>query len=145
MVHIKLPNPILSLILHPGDKSHYIKCSYFDCLICTNHQSSKKTKNVRNTNFVMKMSDFHISVKNSQTRRIFIMKIVLKLVFIHLWWIVIQLCFIFSKIMSQIFIKMYGFLQNNVPDPKSQDPNFLELCKAPHILYMLSIYHLIPR
>ena len=82
------------------------------------------------------MSDFHISVNNSQIRMIFLMKIVLKLLFIHLWSIAIKLCFIFSKKISQISIngsdfwsqpKISGFLQNNVRDPRSQDPDFLGL------------------
>ena len=71
---------------------------------------------------------------------IFLMKIVLKLLIIHLWSIAIILCFIFSKKISQISIngsdfwsqpKMPGFLQNNVRDPRSQDPDFLELCRQP--------------
>ena len=95
--------------------------------------SSKKTKNVRDPILGMKMSDFHISVNNSQISMIFIMKIVLKLLFIHLWSFAIKLCFIFSKEISQISIngsdfwtqpKMSGFLQNNVRDPRSQDPEF---------------------
>jgi hypothetical protein len=66
------------------------------------------------------------------------MKIVLKLLFIHLWSFAIEVCFIFSKEISQISIngsdfltqpKMSRFLQNNVRDPRSQDPDFLELCK----------------
>ena len=68
---------------------------------------------------------------------IFLMNTALKLLFIHLWSIAIKLCFIFSKKISQMSIngsdfwswpKMSGFLQNNVRDPRSQDPNFLELC-----------------
>jgi hypothetical protein len=68
---------------------------------------------------------------------IFFMEIVLKLLFIHLWSISITLCFSFSKKISQISTngsdfwtqpKMSGFLLNNVRDPRSQDPDFLELC-----------------
>ena len=46
-------------------------------------QSSKKTKNVRDPNLGMKMSDFHISVNNSQIRMISLKKIVFKLLLIH--------------------------------------------------------------
>ena len=100
------------------------------------HQSSKKTKNVRDPNLGMKMSDFHILVTNSQIRMIFLMIFFLKLLFIHLWSTAIKLSFIFSKKIIQISIngsdfwsqpKMSGFLQNDVWDPRSQDPNFLEL------------------
>jgi hypothetical protein len=48
-------------------------------------QSSKKTqKKVRDPILGMNMTDFHISVNNSQIRRTFMMKIVLKLLLIHL-------------------------------------------------------------
>jgi hypothetical protein len=100
-------------------------------------QSSKKRINVWDPNLGMKISDFHISVNNLHVMLIFLMKIVLTLSFIHLWSIAIKLCFIFSKKIYQISIngsdfwsqpKISGFLQNNVQDPKSQDPIFLELC-----------------
>jgi hypothetical protein len=100
-------------------------------------QSSKKTNNVQDPNLGMKMSELRISVNNSELRMIFSMIIVLKLLFIRLWLIAINLYFIFSKEISQISInglyfwsqpKMFGFLQNNVQDHRSQDPNFLELC-----------------
>ena len=99
--------------------------------------SSKKTKNVRDPNLGMKMSDFNISVNNAQIRIIFLMEIVLKILIIHLGSFAEKLCFIFSRKISQITIngsdswshpKMSGILQNNVRDPRSQDPNFLELC-----------------
>ena len=67
-------------------------------------QSSKKTKIVRDPNFGMKMSDFHIFVNNSLIRMILILKIAPKLLFIHLWSIAIIICFIFSKKISQISI-----------------------------------------
>jgi hypothetical protein len=50
------------------------------------------------------------------------------------WSIAIKLCLIFSKKISQISInrldfcsqpEMSGFPQNNVRDPRSQDPDFL--------------------
>ena len=40
-------------------------------------QSSKKTKNVSDFNFGMKMSDFHVSVNNPQIRMILLLKIAL--------------------------------------------------------------------
>jgi hypothetical protein len=49
----------------------------------TSGQSSKKTTNVRDPNFYMKISDFYIPLNNS---------------------IAIKLCFIFSKNISRIFI-----------------------------------------
>ena len=67
------------------------------------------------------------------------MKNVLKLLLIRLWSIAIKLCFNFNK---KIFIistnvsnfwfdpKISRFLKNNVRDPRSQDPNVLELCLA---------------
>ena len=55
------------------------------------------------------MSDFHISVNNTQIRMIFLMKIVLKLLFIHFWSIAINICFIFSKKISQISINGSDF------------------------------------
>ena len=106
-------------------------------------QSSKKTNNVRDPNLSMKMSDFHISVNNSQIRMIFPMKVVLKLIFINLWSVAIILCAISSKKICQMSIivsdflfqpKMSGFLQNNVRDPRSQDPDFLELWLMPSIM-----------
>jgi hypothetical protein len=99
-------------------------------------QTSKKTKNVRDPNLGMKMSDFHISVNKSQISMILLMTIVLKLSIIHLWSIVIKLSFIFCKKIYQIFIigsdfwsppKMSGILQNNVRDPRSQNPDCLQL------------------
>ena len=81
----------------------------------------------------MKMSDLHISVNNSQIRIIFLMKVVLKLIFINLWSVAIKLCAISSKKIGQMSIivsdflfqpKMSGFLRNNVRDPRSQDPDF---------------------
>jgi hypothetical protein len=78
----------------------------------------------------MKMSNFHISVNDSQ----------IKLSLIHLWSIAIKLCRIFSKKIHQMSIngsdlrsqpKMSGFLKDNVRDPRSQDPDFLELWVAP--------------
>ena len=67
-------------------------------------QRSKKTKNVRDPNLGMKMSDFYISVNNSEIRLIFGMTIALKLLFIHLWAISSKLCIIFRKIISQMSI-----------------------------------------
>ena len=76
------------------------------------------------------MSDCHIYLVNIQIRWIFLMKIV----FIHL---ILENCqqivFHFqqqnrsngSDFWSQP--KMSGFLQSNVRDPRSQDPDFLEL------------------
>ena len=67
------------------------------------------------------------------------MKIVFKVLFIQLCSIVITLCFIFDSKISQTSTKgsdfwsppkMSGYLQNNVRDPRSQDPDFLELCKT---------------
>jgi hypothetical protein len=46
------------------------------------HRVPKRQKNVRDPNLGM-MSDFHISVNNSQIRTNFLMKIVVKLLFIH--------------------------------------------------------------
>jgi hypothetical protein len=60
------------------------------------------------------------------------MKIVCNLLFIHLWSFAIKLCFIFwNKISQNIykwirFLVMSGFLPNNVRDPRSHDPNFLD-------------------
>jgi hypothetical protein len=82
------------------------------------------------------MSDFHISVNNSQNRMIFFLEIVLKLFFIHLWSIAIKLCLIFSEKGSEMSItgsdvwswpKMSGFIKSNVRDPRSRDPDFLEI------------------
>ncbi len=110
------------------------------------NQSSKKTNNVRDPNLSTKMSDFHISVNNSQIRMIFLMTVVLKLLFIYLWSVAIMLCAISSKKIGQMSInvsdflfqpKMSGFLQNNVRDPRSQDPNFLELCCILHLSHQL--------
>ena len=100
-------------------------------------QSSKKTKIVRDPNLGIKMSDFHIFANKSQIRMFFLIKMGVKLLFIDLRSITIKFCFIFSKKTSQISInesyfwfqpKMSGFLQNNVRDPRSQNPDFLELC-----------------
>ena len=99
-------------------------------------QSSKKTKHVPDPNFGKKMSDLYVFVNYSQIRITFVIKFVLKLEFIHLWSIDIKLCFMFSNKISHITInglyflswtKMSGFIQNNIRDPRSQDPNFLEL------------------
>jgi hypothetical protein len=65
-----------------------------DVLLLCEVQSSKKTKFVRGPTFGLNMSDFHSSVNNSQIRMIFLMNIVVKLEFIHLWSIAIKLCFI---------------------------------------------------
>jgi hypothetical protein len=97
----------------------------------------------------IKMSDFYTSVNNSQIRIIFFMKMVWKVLFIHLWSISIKLCFSFSKKISQTYTyesdfwshpKMSGFFLNNVRDPRSQDPDFLELwfkCFSREFLFLI--------
>jgi hypothetical protein len=65
-------------------------------------QSSKKTKNVQDPNLCLKLSDFRISLNNSQKRLIILMNIGLKPLFIKLWSISIKLCFIFNYKMSKI-------------------------------------------
>ena len=61
------------------------------------------------------------------------MKVVLKLIFINLWSVATKKIGQMSIIVSNFLFqpKMSGLLQNNVRDPRSQDPNFLELCACP--------------
>ena len=116
--------------------------------MCTSDkkQTSKKTENVRDPISCMKMSDFNMSVHNSQIRMIFLMKPVLMPLFIHLRLIAIKFFSFFSKKISQISKdglnfrsqpKTSGFLPKNVRDPRSQDPDFLSLCP----LVQIQIFH----
>ena len=90
-------------------------------------QSSKKTKkNVRKAKSGNKMSDFHIFFNKSKIRLIFIMKFVSKLLFIQLLSNCVSFLIEMSTNGSGFWSQptMFGFIQNNVRNPISQDPAF---------------------
>lgn len=87
-----------------------------------------------------KMSEFHIYVYDPRMRKIFWMRAVLKFALFNLRSIFFKSCLFFGQEKSQItwngynFLltdKMAGFLQNNISDYRSQDPDILKLWWPP--------------